>query len=185
MMPAQGSLFPFATPQTALACCRRIEAMVLTVAPELTREQCHQMQCELSIATLLLEQMCHAAKIPPRPIAATPENVLLYCRDLGRQIVTAATRLSHADCLRILEELLQTTATLETISELIRLTPEWQLRQMLPALPEPMPTRSREIERLETALHWRAPMKPIAYHSRTPALLPFVGGRGFPGSNST
>jgi hypothetical protein len=175
MMPEQGSLFPFATPQTALACCRRIEAMVLTVGPEMTRAQCHRMQCELSIPTLLLEQACPAAKVPPRPINATPETVLLYCRDLGKQIVTAAPTMSRGDCVRILEELVQVAAAMEAISEAIRLGPEWQLRHMLPALPEPKPDRHVEADRLDAARHWRAPVKPIAYQPTE-----FVPGRGLP-----
>src|ERR1051325_2953178 len=105
MTPFQGSLLPYATPATAHASCRQIEAITLTIAPELTARQCFDLQCALSYVTLLLEQ-CHlAARIPPRTIANRRETVLLYVRDLSRQIVTIAADLTQLDCLTLLEQL--------------------------------------------------------------------------------
>ena len=158
----QRDLFPYATPMTLVAACRRIEAMVLTVAPEMTRQHCFDLQCELSIPTLLIERMVPAVRIPPRSIQARPETVLLYCRDLEQQIVTTAATLSQRDCARLLRELLETTATVETISLGIRQGREWQTRHQLPALPE-LTDFDPEADRLEEARAWRSVRKPIAY----------------------
>lgn len=177
--PDQGRLFPFATPLTLVATCRRIEAMVLTVAPEMTRLQCYRMQCDLCIPTLLLERMHPAATIPPRPIVALPETVLLYARDLERQISMVATELTQQGCAQLLRELLETTATMESISLEIRQGREWQTRHELPALPE-LTSFDPEADRLEEARAWRSVHKPIVYQrTQTPAWpdLGFVPGR--------
>lgn len=176
-LPTQGSLLPYATPTTALAACRRIEAMVLTVAPEMTYRHCNQMQGELCVVTMLIEQWTPlAAKMPPRSIVAAPETVLLYCRDVGRQIVTSAATLSQAQCLRLLQDLLEATAAMEQISLEIRQGSDWQTRQQLPALPTP--TLDEERDRLEEARQWRAVHKPIVYQRTQAApLLDFVPGR--------
>ncbi|HEY6141662.1 MAG TPA: hypothetical protein VI670_28205 [Thermoanaerobaculia bacterium] len=178
MTPAQGSLLPYATPATALASCRQVEAITLTIAPELTARQCFDLQCALSYVTLLLEQRHLAARIPPRTIANRPETVLLYVRDLSRQIVTIAADLTQLDCLTLLEQLVHVTTLAERISETIRTGAEWQARQRLPELPTP--TLDLELDRLEEARQWRAVRKPIVYQrTQSPAWpdLGFVSGR--------
>lgn len=54
-MDSQAELFPFASPETVLAYCRRLEAKVLKVAPELTPTHCLRLLGELALATTLLE----------------------------------------------------------------------------------------------------------------------------------
>jgi hypothetical protein len=169
MTPVQGSLLPYATPATALASCRQIEAITLTIAPELTARQCFDLQCALGYVTLLIEQRYPAASIPPRPIANRPETVLLYVRDLGRQIVTIATDLTQLDCLTLLEQLVHVTTLAARISETIRTGAEWQARQRLPELPTP--TLDLELDRLEEARQWRAVRRPIVYQRTQQQLL--------------
>lgn len=173
--PTQADLFPYATPLTCLAACRRIEAMVLTVAPEMTPHQCDRIMCELCTAMLLLERMGTPLKIPPHPdLRGLPENVLTFCRDVERLIESWAPIATVAQCLTVLEELVHTTATVDSYSLEIRQGREWQRRQQLPSLPAP--TIADPIgDRLEAARHWRAAYQPIKYEKRQPD-WPDLGG---------
>lgn len=57
MKALQGELFPYATPETVLAYNRRLEAMILTIAPEMSRAQCLRMLEELVLATSVLDKI--------------------------------------------------------------------------------------------------------------------------------
>lgn len=56
-MQPQGELFPYAKPETVLAYCRRLEAMVLTIAPEMTKAHCLRMLEELVLSTSVMDQI--------------------------------------------------------------------------------------------------------------------------------
>jgi hypothetical protein len=65
-MDSQAELFPFANPETVLAHCRRLEARVLAIAPELSKQDCTAMLAELALADLMLDSI-------DRRIRQTPE----------------------------------------------------------------------------------------------------------------
>lgn len=166
--PSQGSLFPYAQPVTAVACCRRLEGMVLAIGPELTRANCFEMLCELSTVFSL----CDRIRITPPTHGypyAKPETVLEYCRDLAHVIAAIAPALTTSNCLRLLEELMLVTSTLERIDETIRRGPDFQLRQQLPALPT-LPEPPTPADRLAPVRAWRSVHRPIVYErTQTPA----------------
>lgn len=53
--PQQTELFPLAAPPTVIAASRRLEAIVYSIAPELTPEECLQMLGELALAAMRFE----------------------------------------------------------------------------------------------------------------------------------
>lgn len=55
--PEQGELFPYARPETVLAFCRRLEAIVLTIAPEMTSQHCLRALGDLSLSTATVERI--------------------------------------------------------------------------------------------------------------------------------
>ena len=63
--PEQGDLFPFAAPETVLAHCRRLEAIALTVGPELTPEQCFRMLSELALTAQIFETIARNVRRSP------------------------------------------------------------------------------------------------------------------------
>lgn len=78
-MDSQAELFPFASPETVLAYCRRFEAKVLKVGPELSPAHCLRLLGDLSLATAMLESISRSiessfawkhretlAPVPPR-----------------------------------------------------------------------------------------------------------------------
>jgi hypothetical protein len=84
----QGDLFPFAAPLTVLAHCRRLEAIVLKVAPELTPEQCLRMLSELALSAQIFEHIAHTVRRSPAwiareelpPVAPLEEPLLQHWR---------------------------------------------------------------------------------------------------------
>ncbi len=54
-MDSQAELFPFASPETLLAHCRRLEALILKVGPELNGQQCLRLLGELALTTTVAE----------------------------------------------------------------------------------------------------------------------------------
>lgn len=56
-MEPQAELFPHASPETVLAYCRRLEAKILEVAPEMTPLDCQVLLQELALATLAMERL--------------------------------------------------------------------------------------------------------------------------------
>jgi hypothetical protein len=56
-MDSQAELFPYASPETVLAYCRRIEQKVLEVAPELTARECNRILAELTLTTLVVDKI--------------------------------------------------------------------------------------------------------------------------------
>jgi len=59
VLDPQAELFPHASPETVLAYCRRLEAKVLEVAPELTPHECQRLLSELTLVTLCMERLSH------------------------------------------------------------------------------------------------------------------------------
>jgi hypothetical protein len=64
-MSEQSELFPFASPETVLAMCRRIEAKVLKIAPEIRPEDCMRLIGELSLATIVCEALEDRIRLTP------------------------------------------------------------------------------------------------------------------------
>lgn len=65
----QGDLFPFAAPETVLAHCRRLEAIALAVAPELTPDQCLRMLSELALSAQVFQEIATTIRRTPAWIA--------------------------------------------------------------------------------------------------------------------
>lgn len=61
-MDSQAELFPHASPETVLAYCRRLEAKVLAVAPEMSEADCRRVLAELALATLVMDKISLAIR---------------------------------------------------------------------------------------------------------------------------
>lgn len=78
-MQPQGELFPYARPETVLAYCRRLEAMVLTIAPEMSKAHCLRMLEELVLATSVMDKISVSIRLgrewqQRHQLAAIPER---------------------------------------------------------------------------------------------------------------
>ncbi|HEY6141582.1 MAG TPA: hypothetical protein VI670_27805 [Thermoanaerobaculia bacterium] len=137
-MDSQAELFPFAHPATVLQYIRRLEIMVLKYAPELTRQHCWDLLCDLSIAVTTMEHATRQPVPPIKPWTISVETLLRCIRDLDRSVTET---ISADDCLRLLADLTDTTAILQGIGRAIERDKRWQHRQTLP------PTSERDTDR--------------------------------------
>jgi len=93
-MQPQGELFPYAKPETVLAYCRRLEAMVLTIAPEMRKADCLRMLEELVLATSVMDKISVSIRLgrewqtrhqlPEVPDRAAPDERLEEARHWDR-----------------------------------------------------------------------------------------------------
>src|SRR2546421_10516540 len=57
MIDSQGDLLPYASPETALAHCRRLERRILNIAPEMNKPQLLELLGELAPAHRLMDSI--------------------------------------------------------------------------------------------------------------------------------
>jgi len=136
-MDSQIELFPFAHPATVLQYIRRLEIMVLKYAPELTRQHCWDLLCDLSIAVMTMEHATHVPIARIKPWTISVETLLQCIRNLDLSVTET---IAADDCLRLLADLTHTTAILQAIGRAIEGDKRWQHRQTLP------PTTARDTD---------------------------------------
>jgi len=139
-MDSQTELFPFAHPATVLCYVRRLEIMVLKVAPELTRAHCWALLADLSLTFRAMDAI-RIALPPVRPFTITVDTLLRQLRQLDGAMTES---LRPNDCLALLGQLSATTAIMQGIGRAIERDRRWQHRQTLPKPSERETLRASE-----------------------------------------